>query len=461
MMVNTGGCTIFSSSKADERFRVVKSDQSVRERLLWWAYNGMLTLAWPWLVLDNLLRCATNRRRWATAWQRLGWQTPLLTSESPRIWVHALSVGETHSVAPLLQALRESLPQWGIVFSTATETGQEAARRVLSQWVDDFCYMPHDFSWSVTAMIRRVRPHMVVLVETDVWPNLVWTCHPKGIPCVLVNARVSNRSFVRLKALRAFVEPVWNRFAMIFAQSKLDHERFLVLGIMPERLIDVGNLKFDSRPKPLPTTDRERLRRDLGLSADRPVWIAGSTHEGEEILLLETHRRLLQTHRNCLLIVAPRQIQRAAVLVRICDRLGLTVACRSLGEKAADRQVFLLDTLGELASFYALAKVGFIGGSLTPVGGHNPLEALAQGVPMVWGPHLSNFRQIEEFLLASGCARRVDDGQQLLEVVRRWLDDAGLQARVAEAAGVLFDQHAGSVRRILTRLLELLPESAG
>jgi 3-deoxy-D-manno-octulosonic-acid transferase len=429
---------------------------SVRERLLWWTYNGMLVLSWPWLTLGNLLRCATGHQRWGTSCERLGWQLPLLSCGSPRIWIHALSVGETHSVAPLLQALREALPQWGMVFSTATETGQDTARRVLDGWVDDFFYMPHDSAWSMMAMIRRVRPQMVILVETDVWPNLVWSCHSNRIPCVLVNARISPRSFARLKRLRTVVGPVWNRLTMVFAQSKQDCERFMGIGFRPDRLVDVGNLKFDSRPKPLPERDRECLRAELAIAAGRPVWIAGSTHDGEEPLLLQAHRCLLKTCPDCLLIIAPRRIQRAPMVAQLCRTFELTVARRSQGEGAEGRQVFLLDTLGELAHFYALARVAFIGGSLIPFGGQNPLEALAQGVPMVWGPHLSNFRQVEEVLLASGCASRIDDEQQLLEIVRLWLDDATIQTRIAETAEALFDEHAGSSQRILTRILGLL-----
>jgi 3-deoxy-D-manno-octulosonic-acid transferase len=435
----------------------VEYELPVQDRLLWWAYNGMLVLAWPWLTLGNLLRCVTGHNRWSTTRQRLGWQLPFLTSRSPRIWIHALSVGETHSVAPLVQVLREALPEWGLVFSTATETGQDTARRVLAGWVDDYFYMPHDFAWSMMAMIRRVRPQMVILVETDVWPNLVWSCYSNRIPCVLVNARISPRSFARLKKLRTLVRPAWNRLTVVFAQSKQDRERFLGIGLNRDQSLDVGNLKFDSRPKPLPEGDRERLRGELGISPERSVWVAGSTHDGEELILLQTHRRLLETFPDCLLIMAPRRIQRASMLAQLCRHLELTVARRSQGERAEDRQVYLLDTLGELAHSYALARVAFIGGSLTPFGGHNPLEALAQGVPMVWGPHLSNFRQVEDVLLASGCARRVDDEQQLFETVRLWLDDSTFQSRVAEGAEALFDNHAGSSQRILARILGLAP----
>ena len=432
----------------------------VRERLLWWTYNGVMGLAWPWLTLGNLLRGATGRNRWSTVRQRLGWQLPSLRSRSPRIWVHALSVGETHSVAPLLQVLREALPEWGVVFSGATETGLDSARRLLTGWVDDFFHMPHDFAWSMHAMVQHVRPRMVILVETDVWPNLVWNCHRNRIPCVLANARISPRSFARLKRLKILVGPVWNRLTKVFAQSKQDGERFLGIGLDPDRLVEVGNLKFDSRPKSLEQSDRENLRAELGIDAGRPVWIAGSTHEGEEAFLFDIHRRLLNGHPGCLLIVAPRRVQRAPALVHLCRGLGLKVARRSRDERAEDRQVFLLDTLGELAHFYAIAKVAFIGGSLVPFGGHNPLEALAQGVPTVWGPHLSNFRQVEDLLLSCGCARRVDDKEQLFETVRLWLDDASIATRISESAEALFHEHAGSSQRILTSIKMILAKEA-
>ncbi len=430
----------------------VRAEHSMPERLLWWGYNLLLGLAWPWIVIASLLRGATGRKRWATAWQRLGWRLPELSPDHPRIWIHALSLGETHSVVPLVEAWKTAFPQSAITFSTATETGQDAARRVLAKWVSDFCYLPHDFPWSMVALMRRIRPQVMVLVETDVWPNLLWSCCRYGIPCVLVNARLSQRSYARLRRLRAFVGPIWKRFSLVFVQSPQDCKRFKDLGLESATVLDVGNLKFDSHLTPLSELERSRLRDEAGITAARPVWIAGSTHDGEEPLLLEVHRRLLSTHSEALLILAPRQIQRAVLLEQLCHRLGLTVSRRSRGEGASDRQVLILDTLGELAHFYALAGVAFIGGSLVPFGGHNPLEPLAQGVPMVWGAHLGNFRQVEEVLLQSGCARRIEGTDQLFELVHQWISDSGLRKRVAESAEVLFNKHAGSSLRIVARI---------
>jgi 3-deoxy-D-manno-octulosonic-acid transferase len=426
------------------------------ERVLWWGYNLLLGLAWPWIVIGSLLRGATGRRRWATAWQRLGWQLPEVPPAHCRIWIHALSLGETHSVVPLVEAWKTAFPESAITFSTATETGQDAARRVLAKWVSDFCFMPHDFPWSMVALMRRIRPQVMVLVETDVWPNLLWSCYRYGIPCVLVNARLSQRSYARLRRLRAFVRPIWKRFSLVFVQSIQDCKRFRDLGLDSVTILDVGNLKFDSHLTPLSEQERSLLRDETGIDVLRPVWIAGSTHDGEERVLLEVHQRLLGIHPEALLILAPRQVQRAVLLEQWCHRLGLTVGRRSRGEGALDRQILILDTLGELAHFYALAGVAFIGGSLVPFGGHNPLEPLAQGVPMVWGGYLDNFRQVEEVLLESGCARRIVGTDQLFESVRQWVSDSDIRKRVAEFAEVVFNQHAGSSLRIVARIRWLL-----
>jgi 3-deoxy-D-manno-octulosonic-acid transferase len=429
---------------------------SFPQRVLWWVYNLLLLLAWPLVVMGDALQCAAGRKQWQTVCCRLGWRLPALRPGPERIWFHALSVGETHSVAPLVQAVKEAFPEQDILFSTATETGQGAARRVLANWVSDFFYLPHDFAWSTEALIRRVRPQLLVLVETDVWPNLLWTCRRHGIPCMLVNARISPRSFIRLRRFRGGVRLVWECFETILVQSAKDLERFQTLGVRPEILENVGNLKFDHPVASLVDSDRARLRQETGVSDERPVWIAGSTHQGEEAIVLRVHRRILRGDPNALLILAPRQIQRAPALEQLCRSLGLNYARRSRGETAAGQAVLVLDSLGELARFYALANLAFIGGSLVPFGGHNPLEALGQGIPMVWGPHLFNFRQIEELLVATGCAVRIEGEDQLLEVVRQWLTDPVIQKRVAESAKVLFNRHGGSSRKILLRLRQIL-----
>jgi 3-deoxy-D-manno-octulosonic-acid transferase len=431
-------------------------DSLFYRRLLWWCYNLLLLLAWPLVVCVEALQCVAGRRTRQAVCHRLGWCLPELRPGPPRIWFHALSVGEVHSVAPLVQALKAALPQVSIVFSTATETGREAARRVLASWVSDFFFLPHDFAWSMEALIRRIRPQLLVLVETDVWPNLLWTCRRHAVPCVLVNARLSPRSFARLRRLRALLRPVWGSFDTIFVQSAADLDRFQALDVCAERLAEVGNLKFDHPVANLSQVDRTGLRQEIGIFSERPVWIAGSTHEGEEVLLLRAHRQLLRDLPEALLIVAPRRIQRSPEVERLCRDLGLTVARRSEAATADGCQVFLLDTLGELARFYGLANLAFIGGSLVPFGGHNPLEALWLGVPMIWGPHLFNFRQIEEHLLAAGCAVRVEDEARLFQVVRQWLPDSALQKQVAESAKVLFNRHGGSSQRILVRLRQIL-----
>jgi 3-deoxy-D-manno-octulosonic-acid transferase len=427
-----------------------------REQLLWWCYNLLLLFAWPLVMGVELLQCGVGRRKWRSVCQRLGWCLPQLLPGPPKIWFHALSVGEAHSVAPLVQAVKEALPEVDIVVTTATETGQEAARRVLASWVTDFFFLPHDFVWSMEALFRRIRPQLLILVETDVWPNLLWTCQRRAVPCMLVNARISPQSYARLRRVRALVGPLWRGFETIFVQSDLDLERFRNLGVPAERLVDVGNLKFDYPVASASDSDRARLRQEAGISGERPVWIAGSTHEGEEVLLFRAHRQLLRDYPEALLIVAPRRIQRSPEVVRLCRNVGLAIARRSEAATADGCQVFLLDTLGELARFYGLANLAFIGGSLVPFGGHNPLEALGQGIPMVWGPHLFNFRQIEELLLAAGCAVRIEDEAQLQQVISRRLPDRSLQKQVVETAKVLFNRHGGSSQRILLELRQSL-----
>jgi 3-deoxy-D-manno-octulosonic-acid transferase len=378
-------------------------------------------------------------------------------AERPRVWFHALSVGEAVSVAPLLEAVARLQPQWAIVFTTATETGQQAARALYGRWVEKFLVLPHDIPWVVDRWLQRVRPTLGVLVETDLWPQLLCSLRQRRIPCVLVNARVSPRSFERLRRFRPLTRRLFAAFAAVFVQSPDDRARFLGLGCPRERLHAAGNLKFDQVLAPLPAPERERLRAGAGIDAARPVWIAGSTHGGEEEQILAVHRALGERHAELLLILAPRRVERAPEVAALCARAGLPVARRSLGEKAAGRGVYLLDTLGELARFYSLARAAFVGGSLVAFGGHNPLEALAQGTPAFWGPHLFNFRQVEAILLAAGCARRVTHRGEMEAVLADWLADEELASRTLEQAAELFATHRGATARIVAALAQVQP----
>jgi 3-deoxy-D-manno-octulosonic-acid transferase len=377
--------------------------------------------------------------------------------EGSRIWIHALSVGETLSAVPLLKALKEKFPETEIIFSTATESGQEIARKRLALWVSAFFYMPHDFPWAMESLIRRVDPQLFILVETDLWPNLLWTLRKERVPAVLVNGRVSPRSFRRMLLLRPILQEILCCFDAVFAQSGEDRNRYVALGALEDRVHAMGNLKFDAVSVEVSEAKLARLREDAGIAGERAVWIAGSTHEGEEEMLLEVHRSLRRRRPDLLLVIAPRHVQRGAGIVSLCDRYGLSAALRSSGDSAEGKTVYILDSMGELGSFYALAQVAFIGGSMVSFGGHNPLEAAAHGKPVLWGPHMFNFREMEAGLIAAGSGRRVTSMDELESVLEQWPADPGLMEEMGKAAKSFFAAHSGAAERIVHYLRPIPP----
>lgn len=423
-------------------------------------YALLWTLVWPWALLHVLLRSRIDGKYAESGPSRLGLELPRLGPGGPRVWVHALSVGEVLSAAPLVRALKTECPDLQIVCSTTTETGQRQARQSLAPWVGSFFYMPHDLPLVMDRLVRMLEPSLFILVETDLWPGLLGALRRYGVPSVLVNGRLSPRSFRRMYRLRALWRPVLKGFDAVFAQSAADRDRYVRLGADAVRVEVLGNLKFDAAPARLPPAEVMTLRDAIGLDEGRPVWIAGSTHPGEEELLLRIHEALRRDLPDALLVLAPRQPARAGEVAEICRRRGLRFARRSVGETAWNADVFLLDTLGELGRFYAVADAAFVGGSWVPFGGHNPLEAAAQGKPACWGPHLFNFREIEAELLPLGCFRRVESEGELERFLHTCLTEPDLRRKAARSAGEFVERHRGVARRLVQSLLSV-PDGAG
>ncbi|MCE5244394.1 MAG: 3-deoxy-D-manno-octulosonic acid transferase [Syntrophobacteraceae bacterium] len=426
------------------------------QHFLRYGYSAAMTLGWPLFLLYYLLRTKTGGK-YRTNWRRrMGFGLPQRTGPEGVVWFHALSVGETLSAIPLVKALKDLRPELKIVFSTATETGQVMARRNLGKDVDAFFFLPHDFPWIPGRLVKRLAPLLFIPVETDLWPNLLRGTRRRGVPAVLVNGRLSSRSFGRLFRFRSFVQGVYSCLDHIFAQSAEDGFRFEALGVSKECVHTAGNLKFDSALSRVGEEELAAMRESAGIRAGRAVWIGGSTHEGEEGILLGVHQELRNAHPDLLLILAPRHIERAAQVAVLAERIGLPAAMRSRGESAEGNAVYILDTLGELGRFYGLADAAFIGGSLVRFGGHNPLEAVAQGKPVLWGPHLSNFREMESSLLQGGCGRVVSSRQELKSALHEWLSDPGLREETARTALDFIGSHSGCSRRIAEFLARLL-----
>lgn len=412
-------------------------------------YNLLLI---PGLILAAPLLLVKPKYRGRAA-ARLGFGLTKITGGRPRIWLHALSVGEVSSARSLVRALRTAYPEGTIILSTATRAGDEFARRQLAPAVDLFVAFPLDLPGVGSRFLRCLDPDLFLLVETDFWPNFLAALRHRGIPALLVNGRISRRSFTRYARLRWFFRPLFASFAGLSMQTAADAEQMAALGVAAEKVRPLGNLKYDAA-LPLPAKGAP-ARSDYGLPAGGPLWVAGSTHPGEEEIVLQVHQRLLDIFPNLHLILAPRQIERGREIAGLAARCGLTARSRSSGT-AGSEQVLVLDTIGELGAAYGLADFAFVGGSLVAARGHNPLEPAALGRPVLYGPHMEDFGEIARDLEGSGGARTVRTEEELFEAARAWLSDSKERRDCGRRALALVARHRGATNRHLELIGQVL-----
>ncbi len=430
-----------------------------RDAFALFVYNLFLLVLSPLLALYLLWRLAKgkeDRAHWAERWGRL---SDAVQGEqgSPRIWVHAVSVGEVMAAAPVLRALRARFPDALIVLSTGTIGGREVARKQ-SPPADDVIYFPLDLPFTVRRALEAVRPDAVVLMEWEIWPNFLSAARGLfGAKIVVLNGRISDRGLARGRRASFFIGPglrAVNRFAM---QSDEDARRAVLVGCDPARVTTIGNTKFDEAVRPL--TDRERadLHGDLGIPIGAPVWVCGSTRPGEEAIIAQAFGRVRnQAHPHLHLIVAPRHIERAAEVVAVFEAGGLTAARRS-SRPAEAPTVLVLDTFGELGRVYAVADVAFVGGSLLPFGGQSVFQPLAQGAPALFGPHMNNQRDIAALSRAAGVGFLVTNADTLADEVTRLLAlPVEEKNALADAARALIARNQGVAERCADLVAGLL-----
>ena len=415
-------------------------------------YTLLLYLSLP-LVLARLWwrgrKAPAYRQRWA---ERLGRFTP--PDRPGGVWVHAVSVGEVQAVAPLLRRLLEQRPLLPLTITTTTPTGSARVKALFGDEVFHV-YLPYDLPAALHGFLDRVKPELLVMVETEVWPNLLAACEDRGIPSLLANGRLSERSLKGYRKLGRLADEAFAGIDWVAAQSTPDAQRFIAAGVPPGRVSVTGSIKFDMRIPASVEEQAEVLRRQWG---DRPVWVAASTHEGEDEVLLEAHRQLRAQLPEALLVLVPRHPERFDSVAALCARHGLVPARRSAGEvPGPDAAVFLGDTMGELPVLLGAADAAFIGGSLVPVGGHNMLEASAQGVPVVFGPQVFNFATISRLLLAEGAAEQVSDARELATLLGHWLTDASTRSEVGERGRRVVDANRGALDQLWELLMAVLP----
>ncbi len=394
-------------------------------------------------------------------------QRRLDAPQESRIWIHAVSVGEVNSVRPLLNAL--NLPSSQLFISTTTDTGQALARQLFQDRAQVF-FFPLDWRWLCRRFLRAIQPSLVLIAETELWPGFIKSAEVLGIPIVIVNGRISDRSFRRYRRVRGAMQPILDGVDRFCMQSNQDKKRMLELGAQKNRVHWIGNLKYDYD---LPPAEKKLAavnlaRRLLQSSPENPIWVCGSTREGEEELLLQTYTQLRQDFPQLKLLMAPRHLHRSEVIEHLLQEHALPYARRSdfdrLSEEELleqDCEVLILDSIGELPFFYELGDVIFVGGSLVATGGHNIIEAAYFGRPVLVGPHMENFREIADTFLGAYGALQVQDPEQLTEKIRDLLGDAKARDWLGRNARKVIRDNQGAVQRTLEIVDQYLDRSRG
>ncbi|WP_051309818.1 3-deoxy-D-manno-octulosonic acid transferase [Desulfogranum japonicum] len=427
-------------------------------------YNFLQLLLSPILLPGILLVSLSKKKYRSRIKQRLGLDLSQLHISKekqcihPVFWVHALSVGETTSALPLIKQTRKQFPEAVIIFTSTTRSGGQLAQRIMRPYADVILASPLDIFFTIRHFINTLQPDLFILIETDFWPNWLLTLKHKHIPVVLVNGRISAKSAKNYHRFRCFFTPLFSCFSLLCMQTEQDAKSMISLGIPPERIRTLGNLKVDiAIPKvqahqSLP----QSLLQKFFLPENKLIWICGSTHPGEEEPILAAYEHIHEQLPTTL-IIAPRDTERADAVKGLCQKRGLTSLKRTELSRKKLFDVLLLDTIGELADLYRAADLVFIGGSLVPCGGHNPLEAAVHGKAILFGQHMDDFSEIAHSLTKSNAALQLTSSSDLMTCVHRLLDDKDTRTLMGEHAQKWVISHRGAVERLMVEITALLP----
>ena len=425
-------------------------------------YNILLWIAALFLVpwyAAKMLVTGKYRKGFRQRFGFLPANLPAGLTGRPRIWLHAVSVGEVTAAAPVVAAVKQRLPGVSIILSTTTDTGQEMARRMIAA-ADAFIYYPLDLSGAVRRAIKVVRPDVFVLMETELWPNFLRYCRTRDVPVVMANGRLSPRSFRKYALTRFFWKGILSAFAGIGVISRLDAERFLRLGAPAAKVKVCGNAKYDSLASQSSAILLEEMRTRLGIRPGELVLVAGSTHEGEEAIIIDVYKELLPSYPDCKLIIVPRHVERTPAVLHLARENGLadvvTMTEITGGRERRAERVVIVDVIGELFKIYGLAAVVFCGGSLVPKGGQNILEAAAWGKIVFYGPHMDDFREEKALLESAGAGITVRDGGELRDGILQLLADPAAMDRRGEAGRRLVAANGGAAACYVELIIDCL-----
>ena len=371
------------------------------------------------------------------------------------IWVHAVSLGETNAAIPLIKSLKEHYPDTTIVVTTMTPTGSERVNKIFGDSVFHV-YVPYDYSGAVKRFLNYTNPRLLIIMEKELWPNILYYCHKRHIPILVANAKFSQHSFNGYRKIKKLTQQMLHNINMIAAQTQLDAQRFINLGADPKKITVTGNLKFDiTLPENL-SGKAQQIRASWGM--DRPIWVAGSTHAGEEEKVLQAHKKIKQALPNALLILVPRHPERFAQITELAKKQNFNVIIRTKQDKCTPTtDIIIGDTMGELLLFYAASDVAFVGGSLMPdIGGHNVLEPAALNIPIITGPYLSNFSEISQLLETAGALIKINNAEQLAETIIKLFQNPSLRKKQSTAAAQVIEQNRGALNKIMEKINILL-----
>ena len=417
-------------------------------------YNLLTYLLFVPLLVFWVARGIGNRVYFERLGNRFGFGFPRLKNS---IWIHAVSVGEVQAAVPLIRALAERFPEREILVTTVTPTGAERVRARFGDTVHH-AFLPFEFPHAVNRFFRSTNPDAALVMETEIWPNLYRGCGVRQIPLILVSARISPKSIPGYRKLLPLIRETLSHGIIIASQSQDDADRFLSLGAAPERTCVMGNIKFDYEPDEETPVRGRALRREL--FGERPVWIAASTHDGEEQLVLDVHETLRARHDDLLLVLVPRHPERFSAVRDLVRKRGFAVVSRTEDKAAGGAAVFLCDTMGEVPLFYAASDIAFVAGSLVPIGGHNLLEPAALGIPVVTGPHNFNAQDIADLFIQMGACRRVGGPEELADTISELLTNPDEAASLGQAGEKVLADNRGALKRLLVLLEPLLNDDA-
>ena len=417
---------------------------------MYFIYSILLFLSLLFSTPYFLFRMITKGKYKKGLKQRLGF-TPGVKNKDI-IWVHAVSVGEVIAASPIIDAIRKRYPKYSFLISTVTDTGQDMARKAISD-PKEIIYFPLDFKWIVNKVLKSIPPKLFIMVETELWPNFIREARRRGIPLVVVNGRISPGSYKGYRVTKPFLKRVLSNIDLFCMQSKRDKERIISLGAQEEKVHTTGNVKFDGLKTEIP--ERGRLAGELKISLQDPVLVAGSTHPKEEEIILDIYQKAKEEFPDLRLILAPRHPERIPEVEAICKSKNLLCVPRSQ-RITGERAIILLDTIGELAKIYSLAAIVFVGGSLVPVGGHNILEPAALGKAPLFGPYMHNFVESARLLLEGGGGIQVRNKEELRENILGLLRNPEKREKIGDRAQEIVKRHQGASGRTLELIGGLL-----